>query len=233
MPDQSIPKILHYCWFGGKEKPEGVVKCIESWKKVCPDYEIVEWNEENFQVDALPYTKEAYEAKKWAFVSDVARLKALVKHGGIYLDTDVELIKPFDEVLCNEAFVGFEGTKFIATAVMGCRPGNLIMSEFLDMYRNAHFANGESDLDFTTNVTRLTDLLVEKGMQLNGCLQKIGDMTIYPTDYFSPYDYIDGRLKTTKNTIAIHWYSVSWLGNMPLRRRLSQIYHRIIGKHRE
>lgn len=138
-----IPKIIHYCWFGGKPKPDGVLKCIESWRRCCPDYEIREWNEGNFNVSSLTYTSEAYNSGKWAFVSDVARLHALINHGGIYLDTDVELIRSFDHILDNNAFVGFEGSRFIATAVMGSVQGNTTMIDFFKLYEDANFVNGE------------------------------------------------------------------------------------------
>ncbi len=229
----NIPKRIHYCWFGGKPKTEGVLKCIESWREKCPDYDIIEWNEQNFDIDKIAYTREAHQAGKWAFVSDVARLFALVNQGGIYLDTDVELVDSFDLVLNNNAFVGFEGTKHIATAVMACKAGNKMMAELLDSYKTSRFIAGGQKFDMTTNVVRFTNLLVEKGLLLNGKRQVINGVSIYPTDYFSPYDYINGRLMRTVNTIAIHWYSVSWLENVPLRRRLSQYYHRLIGKKRE
>lgn len=230
--DRSIPKVLHYCWFGETPKPHGVLKCIESWRRACPDYEIIEWNEHNFDIHLIPYTTQAHQQGKWAFVSDVARLNALVNHGGIYLDTDVELLKPFDEFLNNDAFVGFEGTKYIATAVMGCQPDNKMMREFLRSYKNSQFITGDGRLDLSTNVDRLTRMLVDKGLSLDGSMQTLDDIKVYPTDVFSPYDYIDGRLNLTTNTIAIHWYSLSWLENKSFRKRLTQFYHRMIGIHR-
>lgn len=228
-----IPKIIHYCWFGGKPKPDGVLKCIESWRRCCPDYEIKEWNEGNFNVNTLTYTSEAYNSGKWAFVSDVARLHALINQGGIYLDTDVELLRSFDNILDNNAFVGFEGSRFIATAVIGSVPGNPIMIEFFKLYDNLRFVNAENAPDLTTNVIRLTNLLTEKGLVLDGSVQHLKDMVVYPTDYFSPYDYIDGTLKETDNTVAIHWYSISWRENASLKKRFTQLYHRLIGKHRQ
>lgn len=231
--EKHIPKIIHYCWFGKNKKPDGVQKCIRSWEERCPDYEIIEWNENNFDVDKIPYTQEAYAAGKWAFVSDVARLYALINQGGIYLDTDVELIASFDKVLDNDAFVGFEGTKYIATAVIGSIPNNTILETFLNKYKTLHFAYSSTCFDETTNVTRLTELLLQNGLILNGEKQEIDGLTILPTDFFSPYDYINGQLRVTDNTIAIHWYSVSWISKLPFRKRLSQLYHRLIGKKRE
>lgn len=231
--DKCIPKIIHYCWFGGKPKPKSVIKCIDSWKRFCPEYEIIEWNEHNFDINTISYTAQAHAHGKWAFVSDVARLHAIVNHGGIYLDTDVELVKPFDSVLHSEAFVGFEGSEYIATAVMGCCKGNRIMTEFLDSYRHIQFVDACGKLDMTTNVYRLTKILVGKGVKLNGLTQFLDNIKVYSTEFFSPYDYINGRLKRTDDTIAIHWYSISWMENMSTIKRLTQLYHRIIGKCRK
>lgn len=228
-----IPKIIHYCWFGRNPKPDGVQKCIDSWRKYCPDYEIKEWNEDNFDVNVFDYTREAYEAKKWAFVSDVARLYALVQEGGIYLDTDVELVDSFDRFLNNNSFVGFEGSKYVATAVIGSVPNSKLITEFLNIYKGQSFRLPDGSYNITTNVSQLTELLISKGLQPNGQLQHLDITMVYPTDFFSPYDYIDGRMYTTANTVAIHWYSVSWLGNVSLRKKLSQLYHRIIRKHRD
>ena len=120
--NQKIPKIIHYCWFGGKEKPKQVKKCIESWKKHLSDYQIIEWSEKNFDVNQFQYTKDAYAAKKYAFVSDVARVKALLEYGGIYFDTDVEVFKSFDDILDTKCLLGFEEGNYIATSMMGAVP---------------------------------------------------------------------------------------------------------------
>ncbi len=157
---QPIPKIIHYCWFGGKPLPELAEYCIASWKKYCPDYEIRRWDESNFDLNFNAYVKEAYEAKKWAFLSDVTRLHALVTYGGIYMDTDVELLKPLDDLLDMAGVVGFEADNAVCTAVMACQPGQRMFSEFLSAYEHAHFRMEDGTLDLRTNVERLPSLLL-------------------------------------------------------------------------
>lgn len=130
-----IPKIIHYCWFGGKEKPDEVKRLIGTWKKHCQGYVIKEWNESNFDINQYVYCWDAYQHKKWAFVSDVARLWALYHEGGIYMDTDVEVLRPLDDLLKHKAFLGFEGTQWIATNIMGTEPGNELIGRFLDSYK--------------------------------------------------------------------------------------------------
>ena len=225
-----IPKIIHYCWFGGKEKPEEVLRMIASWKKHCPDYEIKEWNESNFDIHLNRYTEEAYQQKKWAFVSDVARLWALVHEGGIYMDTDVEVVRPLDNLLTNSGFLGFEGTQWIATSIMGVEPQHPLMKQFLSSYEKRSFIQPDGSLQQTTNVEVWTQLLSRQyGLLLNGEIQQIAGFTIYPTDYFTPYDYINGKLKQTANTYSIHWFGQSWVGHKDWRRKLSQWWHRICG----
>ena len=223
-----IPKIIHYCWFGGKEKPEDVTKMIASWKKHCPDYEIKEWNETNFNIHLNRYTEEAYQQKKWAFVSDVARLWALVHEGGIYMDTDVEVIRPLDNLLANKAFIGFEGTQWIGTNLMGTEPHNAFLQAFLEDYNHRNFINPDGTLNQTTNVEEITfRFLSQHNLERNGKQQQAGDFTIYPTDYFSPYDYINGKVRTTANTYSIHWFSQSWIKRSKWKTRLSQWWHRL------
>ena len=225
-----IPKIIHYCWFGGKEKPEDVLKMIASWKKHCPDYEIKEWNETNFDIHLNRYTEEAYQQKKWAFVSDVARLWALVHEGGIYMDTDVEVIRPLDNLLANKAFIGFEGTQWIGTNLMGTEPHNAFLQAFLEDYNHRNFTNPDGTLNQTTNVEEITSrFLTHHNLIRNGKQQQVGDFTVYPTDYFSPYDYINGKVRTTANTYSIHWFSQSWIKRSKWKTRLSQWWHRICG----
>ena len=223
-----IPKIIHYCWFGGKEKPEDVLKMIASWMKHCPDYEIKEWNETNFNIHLNRYTEEAYQQKKWAFVSDVARLWALVHEGGIYMDTDVEVIRPLDNLLANKAFIGFEGTQWIGTNLMGTEPHNAFLQAFLEDYNHRNFTNPDGTLNQTTNVEEITSrFLTQHNLVRNGKQQQAGDFTVYPTDYFSPYDYINGKVRTTDNTYSIHWFSQSWIKRSKWKTRLSQWWHRL------
>lgn len=225
-----IPKIIHYCWFGGKEKPETVLRMIRTWQKHCPDYQLKEWNETNFNIHINCYCEEAYAQRKWAFVSDVARMYALYNEGGIYMDTDVEVVRPLEPLLGSRAFLGFEGTKWIATSILGTEPQNPIIHLFLDSYNKRAFIREDGSLDQTTNVEEWTRLLVAKfGLKLNGNRQCVAGFDIYPTDYFTPYDYLTGRLHRTDNTYTIHWFGQSWINNKPWRTKLSQWYHRLRG----
>ena len=225
-----IPRKIHYCWFGGKVKPKSVIKMINSWKKHCPNYEIKEWNESNFDININQYCKEAYQCGKWAFVSDVARLFALYTEGGIYLDTDVELIKPLDEFLNQKAFAGFEGTEWVGTNIIGAEIGNEMIEEFFSLYNDITFINYDGTLNTTTNVERLTALLEENYRLIkNGNTQDLDSIRIFSTDYFCPYDYINGELKCTSNTHSIHWYSQSWIKRNAIERKIKQFYHKILG----
>ena len=225
-----IPKIIHYCWFGGKEKPEEVLRMIASWKKHCPNYEIKEWNEGNFDIHLNRYCEEAYQQKKWAFVSDVARMWALNEYGGIYMDTDVEVVRPLDTLLSHSGFLGFEGTQWIATSIVGVAPHHPLNEKFYSHYQGRTFIQPDQSLDQTTNVEMWTKLLVsEYGLILNGQQQQVASFEVYPTDYFTPYDYINGKLSKTPNTYSIHWFGQSWVGLKEWRKKLAQWYHRICG----
>ena len=191
-----IPKVIHYCWFGGNPLPEMARRCIASWKKHCPDYEIIEWNETNFDLNFNPYVKEAYEAKKWAFVTDVVRLYALVTYGGIYMDTDVEVLKPLDAFLEHEAFSGFEAEDHIPTGIMAAEKGAPMFVELLNDYNGVHFKHEDGTLDLTTNVTRITDACLKHGLVLNNQLQVVNGFALYPNDYFCPKDVYKVRRMT-------------------------------------
>lgn len=205
-----IPKIIHYVWLGGNELPDDALKCIESWKKFCPDYQIKEWNEENFPIEEYTYAKEAYANKKWAFVSDVARLYALVTEGGIYMDTDVEVISSLDEFLTDKAFSGFESDMGVPTGLMACEAGHPFFKTLLEEYETAHFIRPDGSLDLTTNVTRITNACLREGLVLNNQKQTIAGFTLYPKDYFCPLSHENGKLEKTENTVAIHWFAGSW-----------------------
>lgn len=225
-----IPRIIHYCWFGGKEKPKSVMKMINSWKKYCPNYEIKEWNESNFDININQYCREAYDSGRWAFVSDVARLYAIYTEGGIYMDTDVEVVKSLDEFLYEKAFAGFEGSEWVGTNIIGAEKRNHIIEEFLNLYNDLTFINEDKTLNTTTNVERFTALLTNNhNLKIDGSQQDLNDITIYPTDYFCPYDYINGKLSLSNNTYSIHWYSQSWIKRGNFKRKLLQLYHRIFG----
>lgn len=224
----TIPKTIHYCWFGKKEKPALIKKCIESWRKTLHEYQIIEWNEDNFDINALPYVREAYNANKFAFVSDYVRVFALYHYGGIYLDTDVEVFKPFDEMLCHGSFWGFEQENYIATSTIGAVKGNHFIKQFLDSYVSKKFLEEDGSYDSLTNVAVVTNLLESKNLVLNGEYQEIeGIGAFYPQTYLSPYDYINCRNYISKDTYAIHYFHKSWL---PLKARLKSNFKLSLAK---
>ncbi|WP_243317507.1 glycosyltransferase family 32 protein [Geothrix paludis] len=207
-----IPKILHYCWFGKGNLPLEAIQFIDGWRRVCPDYEIREWNETNFDVSCCRYVSEAYERRKFAFVSDYARGWALLQHGGIYLDTDVELLRPMDVFLEHQAFFGFEHGHYVATSTFGCAQGHEIIKEYLAQYQDRAFVEANGREDLTTNVQVLTQLLERRGLILNGLRQDLPDgVACYPETVFSPYDYANCLDHRTPATVAIHHYAQTWV----------------------
>lgn len=213
-----IPKIIHYCWFGGNELPALAQKCIASWKKYCPDYEIKEWNENNFDLDLYSYTREAYDKRKFAFVTDVVRLYALYNEGGIYMDTDVEVLKPLDRFLNHCAFSGFEDEFNVPTGIMASEVGGRWAKENLLYYENRHFVQcDDGSLDLTTNVITITNYMISLGLKQNNTYQDFPELiTLYPKDFFCPKSYKDGKIYLTENTYTIHHFAGSW---MPAYRR--------------
>lgn len=206
-----IPKKIHYCWFGRGEMPELAQKCMASWHKYMPDYEYKLWNEDNFDVNCVPYTKEAYEAKKYAFVSDYVRLLALEKEGGIYLDTDVEVFKAFDDLLEYKAFAGFEGSKYVpmGTCVMASEAYGEWVSEMLEAYQGRRFMKSDGTCDVTTNVQLLTSIMRQNGFAQNGEEQDYKDLHVFPKDYFCPRK-TTGEYIRTENTYCDHLGLGSW-----------------------
>ena len=208
----GIPKVIHYCWFGKKEKPDIVKKCISSWESILTDYELKEWNEDNFDIADVPYVHEAYNSGKFAFVSDYVRIRALYHFGGIYLDTDVEVLKPLDDFLHHESFWGFEQGNYIATSTIGAKPNNELIKRFIDLYRVRSFIKEDGTSDVLTNVAMVTQMFKELGVQMDGTFQEIKDLGVcYPQAYFSPYDYINCINKKNEQTYTIHYYYKSWL----------------------
>ncbi len=222
-----IPKIIHYCWFGGKEMPKLAKKCLKSWEKYCPDYKIMCWSEENFDINSNKYVKEAYENKKFAFVTDYVRLYALYNYGGVYMDTDVEVIKPIDEFLNNKAFSGFESTNLVPTGIMASEKNLNVIKKLLDYYIDKSFINEDGSFDMTPNTKTITDMFCEKGLVKNNTYQVIDNFTFYESDYFCPIDCATKKKKITKNTVTIHWFSGSWL---PSKERAKLKIYSILGK---
>ncbi len=230
--ENKIPKIIHFVWLGGEKSPIAQ-KCIESWKKNCPDFQIVEWNEKNFDVNSHPFVKEAVEKKKWAFASDYIRLWALAKFGGIYLDTDVEVCKdltPFTEL---NAFFGFEHRYVLQASTFGCAKNHPYLIDFLKIYDGRHFIDEKGKQAVTPNTEILTALLKYKyGLELNNTYQKLSDgVVVFPNEYFCPKNYMTGKISKTQNTYCIHHFDGSWLKTSKKKRdRLFGKFVKIIGE---
>ena len=211
-----IPKTIHYCWFGGNPKPKSVQRCIDSWKKYCPDYEIKEWNEQNYDVNRIPYTRDAYQAGKYAFVSDVARFWVLYHEGGVYFDTDVEVIRPIDTLIERGPFMGWEqaGSNILYVNPglgLAAPKGFSLYQEILDGFAKLSYYLDDGKFNPYTMIPMVTDLLKGKGLQIDGSLQIVDGLTIYPTDYLCPMDSLTGKITKTEKTYTIHHYSMSWL----------------------
>jgi mannosyltransferase OCH1-like enzyme len=219
-----IPKVIHYCWFGGNPLPKDAKKCIESWKKHLPDYQIKEWNEENFDVSTLKYTQQAYDSKKFAFVTDYVRLYALYTEGGIYMDTDVEVLRSFDRFLNHNAFSGFESDGNVPTGMMAAEKDSIWAKELLDDYNYREFIAKDGTMDMTTNTTVITNYMVGKGLVLNNTYQDFPNLvTMYPSEYFCPKDHGTGQIHLTQNSHCIHHFAGSWLQHKSLSYRLHKV----------
>lgn len=207
-----IPKIIHYCWFGGNKMADLNKRCIESWHKHCPDYEIKEWNEANCDVSETDYTRQAYEAGKFGFVSDYFRLKLLFENGGIYLDTDVELFRNPDDLLYQPAFAGVEAWGTINTGGMfGSVPGHPMIEEILEKKKRCRFIEKNGRMNTDCNGVVETLLFVKHGMKINNTLQRINDVTVYPPSVCTPYDYMTGQEKIRSWTVSKHHFYGSWM----------------------
>ena len=220
-----IPKIIHYCWFGGKPKPKSVQRCIGSWRKYCPDYEIKEWNEDNFDVNMMPYTRDAYLAGKYAFVSDVARFWVLYHEGGVYFDTDVEVIRPIDELVERGPFMGWEkadalGNVHVAPGLGLAAPMGLpLYQEILVGYAKLNYYSENGQRNNYSMIPMVTDILKKKGLRIEDNLQTIENLTIYPADYFCPMDSLTGKITLTDNSYTIHHYTMTWISK-PIQWRV-------------
>lgn len=211
-----IPKIIHYCWFGGGEMPDLAKKCIASWHKYMPDWEYKLWNEDNFDVNQISYAREAYQCGKFAFVSDYARLFALEREGGVYLDVDFEVYKPFNDLLTYQAFAGFEGSKRqpVMMGVCASEAHGEWVSEMLAAYQERHFLLPDATCDLTTNVQYITALMTSNGFRQDGTEQDYKDLHVFPTEYFCPRQ-TTGEYFRTENTYCEHLGLGSWAANAP------------------
>jgi len=252
-----IPKIIHYCWFGRNPLPASAKKCIASWRKYLPDYEIWQWSEEplhdnvndnenvlfdkilSFDVNSIPYTKQAYEAKKYAFVSDYARFWILYHKGGLYFDTDVEIVAPLEEIVAHGPFMGIEknawqdGKPMVNPGLgLGVEAGHPFYGNMLQLYRKLFFINPMGKENTTTVVEYTTKELYSKGMKPMEEIQKVYDIWIYPADYFCPMDSTTGIITLSECTVSIHHYDCSWMNHNTLSFKLHQVKNlvfRLIG----
>jgi mannosyltransferase OCH1-like enzyme len=240
--ETQIPKIIHYCWFGGNPLPELARKCIASWRKYLPDHEIKEWNEQNFDVNQIIYTEEAYRLKNYAFVSDYVRFWVLYHYGGIYFDTDVEVIRPIDDILSRGSFLGFECQEGLPTdnphgrmaagLGMGIGKGHPFFAQMIDHYSHIHFVkwNGKPSPIVLHHTNRYLDY--EHKKVLEGGKVLVNGMLIYPPEYFCPINYFNGEMHVTENTRTIHHYTTSWIKKRSkwnkLWLRIQYIYVRIL-----
>lgn len=228
-----IPKKIHYFWVGDAPLPEKNKLCIESWKRYCPDYEIIQWDESNYDITKCAYMEQAYQSKVWGFVPDYARMDIIYQEGGIYLDTDVQIIRPLDGLLGHRAFMGFENKRSVAPGLgFGAECKNTLIKEMRDIYRDIPFIRKDRTLNILPSPVYATQILQAHGLRTNGKRQTIQDMELYPPEYFSPLSYTDGRLKITQNTYSIHWYQASWhTPEQKEQTRQTQMVNRICGPY--
>ncbi len=209
----AIPKIIHFCWMSGDPYPDDIQACIDSWKMVMPDYKLKLWNRENFNVNICQYTKEAMTCRKYAFVSDYIRLYALYHEGGIYLDSDVKAIRPFDELLGEKAFIGFESGGRLGPWLIASEKGNPLIRELLDYYKDKSFYKNNGEMDMTPNTVPVTNTLVEHGLLPDNRVQKLDDITIFSEEYFCPKNPWNGKVTITEKTVAMHLFKGAWNDN--------------------
>lgn len=219
-----IPKKINYMWLGRKKMPDNLKRCIDTWHKFCPDYEIIEWNEENYDLNKHPYMIEAYENGGYGFVPDYARIDILYNEGGIYMDTDIELIKNLDSLLNQEAFCGVEKWQIVNFGgCSGAIPKHPMIKKFLDARQNIHYIDKNGNVNKKTCGFYDTSVILDEGYIMNGKTQNLNGMNVYAYDYFHPYDYMSGITNITENTYSIHRFNGGWLDeNMKLQNKKSQ-----------
>lgn len=217
---ENIPRIIHYCWFGGGDMPDRYKRWMESWERFCPNYEIKRWDESNYDVTQHPYMYDAYKARMWGFVPDWARLDITHRHGGIYLDTDVEVVRPLDDLLHMEAFCGMGTSDMVNFGVFGAAKGNALVESLKADYDRISFINPDGTVDLTASPLYQTEALVQRGLKRCNELQKVENMWVFPTDALSPQNLYTGTVRRTKNTFVIHHYDASWV---PADKRAAQL----------
>lgn len=224
-----IPKKIHYIWLGKGNLPQIFEKCLKSWQKFCPDFEIKRWDESNLNLDLNQYVRQAYDSKKYAFASDVFRFEILFKEGGIYLDVDVELLKPIDDLLNNKCFLGYEEKDVLNPGcIIGAEAGNKDIKNLLDSYSNEKFIDENGKMDLTTICTRTTDYYKNLGLKCDGTIEKISQSTLFPQEYFNPTDINTQKRKITKNTYSIHHFNASWYDkNLKFKRGVKTFLNKI------
>lgn len=219
-----IPKVIHYCWMGGNKKSSVIKKCIKSWKKYCPDYEIKEWNESNFDINICPYVREAYDKQKWAFVSDYVRHYIMNEYGGVYLDTDVKLLKD-PRKLFSTPLLAKETRDVINTGlIMVCEPKMQYCKDMLDEYNHEHFVLADGGCSTYTVCNRTTDYFIRLGLQGISEIEHLSGFDIYPPEYFCPTNYMTNEINITENTIANHLYMASWMSKSVARKKALQAF---------
>ncbi len=242
MSEKRIPHVIHYCWFGEKPLPDSAMKCIDSWKRFCPDFEIKRWDESNFDLNSCAYVKEAYEAKKWAFVSDYARFWILYNHGGVYFDTDVELLKPIAPIIEKGAFMGVEiapgdfvggNTDLIIGPGLGiaCAKGEPFLGEVLSYYQGIHFRSSDGSLNITTVGSHVTNLMKAYGLRNEDVFQTVCGINIFPKRFFNPMDLNSGRCELSEDTVSVHHYAATWVNSKTkMRDGVFRFIYRVFGK---
>ncbi len=230
-----IPKVIHYCWFGRNPLPKMAIKCIASWKKYLPDYEIKKWNEDNFDVNIIPYTKDAYAEGKYAFVSDYARFWILYHYGGVYFDTDVEVIKPMGDIIARGPFMGLEipgdEGKVAPGLGLAVEARNSLYSTILEGFEKLDYHLPDGSRNPYTMIPMVTDIMKSRGLNGFERIQNVEGIFIYAPDYFNPLDDATGRLRKTENTRTIHWFMKSWMpGESFIIVWMKRLLRRVIGK---